>query len=225
MTELYKNLEYKKNLSDKATERMKDQSRRKKLSNIFRFTIDTIKQKYPFFLDVEEIRYNPENIDKKEIQVRCKNSNCKNSKEKNGWFTPTHYQISTRIFVLKHSRGNSFFFCSNECKKECGIFRKRYDPDSLSNFRKYHKKVSIETYKSIKEYKNKIQGLNLRGKLNGYDLDHKYSISEGFKNNIDPKIIGHWKNLEILKAGINRYTKKEKSSITIEDLLMEIENI
>ena len=59
----------------------------------------------------------------------------------------------------------------------------------------------------------------------GFDLDHKYSIYEGFKNNIDSKIIGHYKNLEILKSYTNRNIKNRRSSILIEDLLKEIESI
>jgi len=50
-----------------------------------------------------------------------------------------------------------------------------------------------------------------------YHLDHKFSIVEGFKNNIDPKIIGHIKNLQFIPWEEN-IKKRTKCSITIEEL-------
>ena len=86
-------------------------------------TIELIKSKYPFFSQIEDIRYNPNN-ENKEIQVRCKNHNCKNSKERNGWFTPTAIQLYERIRQLEKDYGNGgcYFYCSDECKNECPLY-------------------------------------------------------------------------------------------------------
>jgi hypothetical protein len=51
----------------------------------------------------------------------------------------------------------------------------------------------------------------------GYHLDHKYSITEGFSNNIPPKIIGSLGNLEFIPA-IDNGIKGTKCSITKETL-------
>jgi hypothetical protein len=73
------------------------------------------------------------------------------------------------------------------------------------------------TEKSYKKYYNQINPSNLkRGK--NYHLDHKYSIYEGFLNNISPKIIGGYNNLEILKSCEN-LKKNKKSSIRLNELL------
>ena len=57
---------------------------KKKLRIFNKKSINYWKQKYFFFSKIEEIRHNPNNPEEKEIQVRCKNHNCKNSKEKMG---------------------------------------------------------------------------------------------------------------------------------------------
>ena len=55
--------------------------------------------------------------------------------------------------------------------------------------------------------------------VNGaYHLDHKYSIIEGFKNNINPNIIGDIKNLEFIPWEEN-IKKRTKCSITIDELI------
>jgi len=58
-----------------------DESKRK-IRNTLKFTIKQIKNKYPTFSKIEEMRYNPDKLEEKEIQVRCKNHNCPNSKNK-----------------------------------------------------------------------------------------------------------------------------------------------
>ena len=55
-----------------------------------------------------------------------------------------------------------------------------------------------------------------------YHLDHRYSIFEGFKNNIDVEIIGHIKNLEMISY-IENTSNHVKCSITLEELLTLIE--
>ncbi len=63
----------------------------------YQYGIEYYKNRYPTFFKIEEMRYDPDNIDIKKIQVRCKNHNCINSKERNGWFTPNRRQIEYRI--------------------------------------------------------------------------------------------------------------------------------
>jgi len=93
-----------------------------------KLTINKIKEKYPIFYKEEELRYNLSKPNK--IQVRCKYNKCKNSKENDGWFTPTISQISERIRRLEKPWGNDgcYFYCSDECKEKCILFKLQLDP-------------------------------------------------------------------------------------------------
>lgn len=53
-----------------------------------------------------------------------------------------------------------------------------------------------------------------------YHLDHKFSIIEGFKNNVKPELIGNIKNLEFIPWEEN-LNKRAKCSITLEELISE----
>lgn len=88
--------------------------------------IDQIRKKYLFFSQIEEMRYNPDKPEYKEIQVHCKNHNCQNSKEQEGWFTPTRNQLFERIRQIEHNDGNdgSYFYCSEKCKQTCDLYGK-----------------------------------------------------------------------------------------------------
>ena len=92
-------------------------------------TINKIKQKYPLFFEIEEMRYNPDKLSEKEIQVHCKNHTCKNSKEKGEWFTPTGRQIESRISKIENDGIDCcYFYCSDECKNKCPLFNLKSDP-------------------------------------------------------------------------------------------------
>jgi hypothetical protein len=189
-------------------------SRKEKLN----LTIEKINKKYPFFSKIEEMRYNPDNIE--EIQVHCKNHECKNSKEQGGWFTPTINQLSHRRYTVENPRGfgESNFYCCQECKDACPLYRFRNDPFLLSEFKRYRNIVYKETGKTVKLYGYKIKNIKLRSRE--YSLDHKYSIYEGFVNDVNPKLISHWKNLEIIPRSINS-SKQTKCSISLIELEKE----
>jgi len=111
-----------------------------------KYTIQKIKNKYPFFSKIEEMRYKP---DEKEIQVHCKNHNCTNSKEQGGWFTPSRYQLSERIRQLENDDGNggSYFYCSDECKNNCPLYGLQSDPFKANN-----KLYTDSEYQTFREF-------------------------------------------------------------------------
>lgn len=83
----------------------------------------------------------------------------------------------------------------------------------------YKSKVYLETEKVYRKYKNIINPNNLvrgRGK-DKYHIDHKFSVLEGFKNNIPVYIICHYSNLEMLLEKDN-ISKDCKCSVSIDDL-------
>ncbi len=103
---------------------------RNQISEANRFSIEDVKTKFPIFSKFEDMRYNPDNLNEKEIQVHCKNHNCPNSKENGGWFTPTKSQWYERIrsveneeFRKKNIENN--FYCSKYCKKTCKHFKNK----------------------------------------------------------------------------------------------------
>lgn len=69
-----------------------------------------------------------------------------------------------------------------------------------------------------------LENIEKRGHINynpeAYHLDHKFSIKEGFNQNIDVNIIGDICNLEMIHNKQNT-TKREKCSITKDSLLKE----
>lgn len=89
---------------------------------------------------------------------------------------------------------------------------------NLSEYKKYRKKViNITNKQPIKNLPNYDKRGDYKN-MNAYHLDHKYSISEGFKNDISPEIIGNIKNLEFIPWREN-LKKKNKCSITINELI------
>ena len=85
-------------------------------------------------------------------------------------------------------------------------------------FAQYNKLVWYYTNQDLKE----LEGIELRSVY--FHLDHKFSILEGFKEDISPDIIGSNINLEIIGAKEN-LTKLSKCSITKEELLSSFEKL
>lgn len=192
---------------------------RKKSSKAQKFTLKDYKEKYPFLFKVEELRENPETG---EIQGHCKYNECENSKEKGGWFILTYTQIYERLRAL-NSEGfkENYFYCSDKCKQECCLYNLRSDPNTQSEFKKYSTTVHKETNETVKEFSDEIKNIKLRGQKFGYELDHKYSIFDGFTNNVEPKTVSHWTNLQVLPMIENR-SKHKKSTISLNELLTQI---
>jgi hypothetical protein len=86
----------------------------------------------------------------------------------------------------------------------------------------YRRDVARYTDRSYKAFKHIIDPTNSRSK--NWHIDHKFSISEGYKNNIDPAIIGHVSNLRMLDRHTNCVIKNSKCSITLIELLTAFAN-
>lgn len=90
--------------------------------------------------------------------------------------------------------------------------------NSLSEFKEYKKKVISVTnkqpiYKLLNYNKRGVSGVD-----GNYHLDHKFSIVEGFIQNINPNIIGNIKNLEFIPWEEN-VKKRTNCSINITELI------
>ena len=137
------------------------------------------------------------------------------------------------MLKLQCSKGHIFnmkwiAFRSGKRCQECfyDSLRTKCDIDDLQEYIKYKKVVMSLTNKTYRKYKHLINPLNYkRGRNhNDYQLDHKFSILEGYKQNIDPKIISSYVNLEIIPTYANT-SKQESCSISKEELLEAYKNI
>lgn len=83
--------------------------------------------------------------------------------------------------------------------------------------RQYYDAVAYYTNESWVKYFDKINPTRIeRGPQ--HHLDHIYSRAEGYKNSIDPKIIGHWTNLRIIPFKRNS-SKRDRCDKTLEQLM------
>jgi len=86
------------------------------------------------------------------------------------------------------------------------------NPADMSDVERYRREVWLITERSYREFGEIINPDGLpRG--NDYHLDHIFSINAGYNHNIDPAIIGHYTNLNIIEAKENhkKYTKCNKT--------------
>lgn len=136
---------------------------------------------------------------------------CKHCKE---FFEPTRNQLYERVRVLKSGRNGSFLFCSEQCKIKSLDYYKRNYFSSLEEkvkYMEYSRMVYRLTTLQIKN--NEIKNIELRGFKNGHEIDHIFSVYDGFKNNINPEYISSYTNLRITSQKNNR-GKKTRSSIS-----------
>ena len=161
MGKLYKGRKHSKETITKMSEAKKGKNNRlygkkrtketiEKMCYSHRLTIEQINERYTFFSKIEDLRYNPDiPLKEKEIQVHCKYNECKNSKEKGGWFAPTYIQLSERIRTLEKPKGfgESNFYCSEKCKDLCILYNLVGDP--LKNIEKSYTQAEINIWKQM----------------------------------------------------------------------------
>jgi len=162
------------NLGKKLSEKTKE-----KISKNKRLTISKIKERYPFFSQIEEMRYNPDKLSEKEIQVHCKNHDCENSKENGGWFTPTKIQLYERIRgIEKTGNDGSYFYCSDKCKKECILYGLRFDPNKEEKDLPY-------TSEELQTFNDKVKELD-KGKCQICGTDKDIHVHHIIPKKLEP---------------------------------------
>ena len=135
-----------KEVGKKISEALKNKPFSEERKLTLKNNLEDYKEKYPFLFVVEELR----EIKNKEIQGRCKNHNCENSKEKGGWFTLTKTQLQERIRQLYNINGNggAYFYCSQHCKDTCILHGLRSDPFKSNNLLPYTY-VEYQTFRTF----------------------------------------------------------------------------
>ena len=117
------------------------------------------------------------------------------------------------------------FYCNRKCKQN-------YERTNMSEFNRYKLdcqfKFNLSNFPTeydfflIEEY-GWYSPKNKKNNLFGVSRDHMLSIKEGYNLGIDPKIISHPANCQLLPHSKN-VSKHKKCSISLEDLLTKIEN-
>lgn len=101
-------------------------------------------------------------------------------------------------------------YCNGEVKL------KNFTKGQVKNFKDYAKLVWRYTNQNDLSV---LENIELRGQAEyNYHLDHKYSIFQGFKDNIPAEIIGNICNLEMLLSGQN-LSKNRKCGLSKNELL------
>jgi hypothetical protein len=101
-------------------------------------------------------------------------------------------------------------------------YRENFD-DLLENKEDYFIFVRALTEKNYDLFKNVINPKNLKRGWKNNHVDHMYSISQGFKDKVNPFYIAHPCNLQMLKAKDNK-RKNAKCDHTLEELNEKIGN-
>lgn len=136
-----------------------------------RRTITKIIENYLIFAKEEEMRYNPYKFEEKEIQVHCKHSECENSKENGGWFTPNTRQIELRIYEIEKGNGGGYFYCCQACKNECILYNLKSDPYKESIEKPYtQKEINIWKQVILEQDNYECQYCQSKKELHGHHI-------------------------------------------------------
>lgn len=122
-------------------------------------------------------------------------------------------ETKNKLRARANKRNSSCYDEATKTKIQRGI---AIPKEHKSEWELYEERVDNATYKSWKHYQHVINPTGLvRGEH--YELDHKFSKVQGFLQGVEPDIIGHYHNLELLPKRENR-SKRTKCSILLDDL-------
>jgi hypothetical protein len=131
------------------------------------------------------------------IRIQCKNNHITEK-------TYSSFMVKTKKFICE------------KCFYES--IQLNLSDEEIKKWKQYDKMVRTLTARTYRTYKSVINPNNLpigRGK---HHIDHKFSISEGYKKNIPPQIISSKENLEVITESEN-CSKQNKCSITYDELI------
>ena len=134
---------------------------------------------------------------KSKIKVECINNHISEK-------TYTNFRAKNKKFICERCYYDSIQLSMTE--------------EELQKYRYYNKMVRAITARTYRQYTNEINPMNLKLSRGEYHLDHKFSISEGYKLNIPPQIIGSKENLEIITEKEN-CSKQHRCSISYDELI------
>jgi transposase-like protein len=119
-------------------------------------------------------------------------------------------------YTTVHTRLHKHNIVRTEDRYGLGINYEDY-VKKLTEFKKYWNQVINETKKQPIRDLDNYDKRGFTGIDGAYHLDHRFSIFEGFKQSIEPEIIGNISNLEFIPWEDN-LSKGSNCSITLEEL-------
>lgn len=165
--------------------------------------------------------------------IRTKESKQKTRDSINKYYHSNKFEYKKYKHICKNC--NKEFENSNKNTKYCSNFcridykqknSKRTEFEKYKNkcaftfsLKNYPEEFDFELIKQYGWYKAKNHGDN----LTGVSRDHMVSVKYGFEHDIDPKIISHPANCQLMIHSEN-VRKYNRCSITLEELLVRIEN-
>jgi transposase len=114
-------------------------------------------------------------------------------------------------------------WCIGVSLKSQGVDTRSRFKNQVEPFTRYKRLVRKYTSRSWKYHKTQINPQNLPHGRTAYHLDHIFSMSAGFRENIPPYIIGHYSNLQMLPYNEN-IKKSAGCSKSIDQLLKDVFN-
>ena len=170
--------------------------------------------KNPYYANQAKARLNNEETIKKRSET--------NIKRYGVLFPLENKDIRLKIKETLLERYGVEYISQSKKYKEIMISKGYHIPDTmLIDCEIYYKKVKQFTNRNKLELLPNFYKRGISGKENAFQLDHKFSIMEGFMQNIPPYIIGNIANLEMLPWRKN-IKKSKKCSITIDEILRNI---
>lgn len=145
-----------------------------------------------------------------------------NTKEKRKSYnqSPKYCKYCDKLIPYEKRRN---VFCDIDCRRE-------YGKRNMSEYQKYYRLCQFSfplnnycdefNFKLIEEY-GWYSPTNKNNNIAGVSRDHIYSIREGYENNIDPDIIKHPANCQLMRHSEN-ISKNRKSNISLNDLKKKI---
>lgn len=130
---------------------------------------------------------------------------------------------NNHVFNMKYLNFRANHRCS-QCFYDS--LKKNWSKEDLKCFERYKKCIYSLSNQTYIKYHHIINPKKLiRGNgVNEYHVDHKYSIIEGFINNVDPIVMSSHINLEMLPSRKNM-SKQGKCSISLDELYTLYNNI
>ncbi len=109
--------------------------------------------------------------------------------------------------------------CLHKKRRDKLELKDQYYLDCQFKFNVFHfpEEFEIKLIEEFGTYRASTHGIN----LNGISRDHIFSVHEGFKQGIDPRIISHPANCKLMKHAEN-FKKHTKCEITAEELKIKI---
>jgi hypothetical protein len=164
----------------------------------------------------------------KTCSFKCKQIYCAKQQERKRVIVFCHYCAKNKEVHYFKSK-SKILYCDIKCKAahqsitnkgelngNAGNFK--YTKEQYKKFINYTNAVRSHSYSIYKLYKEKINPNGFATGRNKYHIDHRYSIHDGFHNNVPVSIMSNANNLELLHCTEN-LKKGTKSSIILEDLI------